>query len=228
LLKVSLRNRLSPSFKKPEVSILSNYPIANTALILVDPLNEFLSEKGKLWAFTKGTAKATNTLENLTLLSRHCREKGIKVIYALHHETCSDDYKHWQFLNPSHKGSKEHQLFMEGSFGAEVHADIAPQKGDLIAAKHWTASGFANTDLDMLLKQHGINRVVIAGNRANTCVDSTGRYAVELGYHATLISDAIAAFSEAEMVATIETNWPAFGHAVMTTKSFIEQTVCSE
>ena len=61
----------------------------------------------------------------------------------------------------------------------------------------------------------------MAGNRANTCIDSTGRYAVELGFHATLISDAIAAFSEAEMDATINVNWPAFGHAVVTSDEFI-------
>jgi nicotinamidase-related amidase len=88
-----------------------------------------------------------------------------------------------------------------------------PREGDIIAQEHWTASGFANTDLDMLLKQHGITHLAIAGNRANTCIESTGRYAVELGYHATLVSDAIAAFSDAEMNSTIEVNWPAFGHA---------------
>lgn len=122
-------------------------------------------------------------------------------------------------------------MFEAGSFGVEVHPDVAPQPGNIVALEHWTASGFVGTDLDYLLSQRGIDRVVIAGNRANscgnranTCVDSAGRYAVELGYHATLISDAISASSQEEtdasqeeMDATIKTDWPSFGHAVLTT-----------
>jgi len=70
-----------------------------------------------------------------------------------------------------------------------------PKEGDHIAQNHWTASGFANTNLDFLLKQHNIDHVVIVGIRANTCIDTTARYAVELGYHTTLLKDAIAAYS---------------------------------
>lgn len=51
-------------------------------------------------------------------------------------------------------------------------------------------------DLDLLLKQHAVSRVVFTGMRANTCVDTSARCAQELGYHVTLLTDAIAAFSE--------------------------------
>ena len=44
--------------------------------------------------------------------------------------------------------------------------------------------------------------------KANTCIDTTARYAVELGYHTTLIKDAIAAFNWDEIKATIEVNFP--------------------
>jgi nicotinamidase-related amidase len=68
-----------------------------------------------------------------------------------------------------------------------------PQGGDLIVQNHWTASGFANTNLDFLLKQYNIDHVVVAGMRANTCIDTTSRYAVEIGYRTTLMKDAVAA-----------------------------------
>lgn len=206
---------------------MSDYPISETALLLVDPLNEFLAEGGKLWPLTKDTAEAAGTIENLQKLTSGCREAGMQVIYSLHHATVDGDYENWQFLNPSHAGTHTRNLFVKDSFGAQVLASVAPQDGDLIAQDHWTASGFANTDLDFLLKQHGIRRVVIAGNRANTCIESTGRYAVELGYHTTLISDGIAAFSEAEMKATIEVNWPAFGHGVLDTETFLSKLQAS-
>ena len=97
-----------------------------------------------------------------------------------------------------------------------------PQSGDLIAQNHWTASGFANTNLDFLLKQHNIDHVVIAGMKANTCIDTTSRYAVELGYHTTLIKDAIAAFNWEEIKATVEVNFPNYCHTLLSTEEFID------
>ena len=202
---------------------MSDYPPNETALLLVDALNEFLAEGGKLWPYTQPIAEATGTIPNLKRLTEGCRAAGMTIAYANHHTNEGGEYLSFRHPTPSHRRVNDLELFLKGSFGVEVHEDVKPQPGDLIAQEHWTSSGFAGTDLDMLLRQHGVSRVVVAGNRANTCIDATGRYAVELGYHTTLISDAIAAFSDAEMKATIETNWPAFGHAVLTTDEFLEQ-----
>lgn len=51
----------------------------------------------------------------------------------------------------------------------------------------------------MQLKKHGIHKVIVIGCIANTCIEATVRYAVELGYEVTLIKDAIAAFRCEEM-----------------------------
>jgi len=197
------------------------YPVESTALLLVDPFNDFISEGGKLWGAVKETAETTNTVANLVRLKEAARNAGIKVIYVPHHLTEEHDYKDWKFKNSVHRGIERLSIFEKGSWGGDFHPELQPQEGDLVAGEHWTSSGFANTDLDMLLKQHGIDHVVIAGIRANTCVEATGRYAVELGYHTSLISDAIAAFTWDEMKATIEINFPAFGHGVLTTDEFV-------
>jgi nicotinamidase-related amidase len=72
-------------------------------------------------------------------------------------------------------------------------------KPALVALEHWGSSGFANTDLDLQLKQHGIRRIVLIGMIANTCIESTGRFGMELGYHVTLVKDATTAFSQEAM-----------------------------
>ena len=59
----------------------------------------------------------------------------------------------------------------------------------------WGQSGFANTDLDAQLKQRGLEKLILVGLVANTCVESTARFCMELGCHVTLIKDATAAFS---------------------------------
>ncbi|SHG31656.1 isochorismatase family cysteine hydrolase [Flavobacterium defluvii] len=197
----------------------NNY--SKTALILVDPFNDFLSEGGKLYHAAKETVEGISLVQNLKKLIEGARERKIQIIYAPHHHTAKGDYLNWKFLSPSHKGSKNVVLFEENSWGAEFHPELQPQSGDLIAQNHWTASGFANTDLDFLLRIHNIDHIMIAGMRANTCIDSTARYGVELGYHVTLIKDGIGAFNWEEIRVTVEITFPNYGHAMLTTEEFI-------
>lgn len=199
---------------------MGTYPSNKTALILVDPFNDFLSEGGKLWPVTRETVEGSDMINNMQVLVAAARKAKILVVYAPHHHTTKGDYMNWKFLAPSHAGSKSTVLFEKNSWGAQFHPGLQPQQGDLIAQHHWTASGFANTDLDFLLRAHGIEHIVISGMRANTCIDSTARFGVELGYHVTLIKDAIAAFNWEEIKATVETNFPNYGHAMFTTEEF--------
>jgi len=200
----------------------SNY--SNTALILVDPFNDFLSEGGKLYSLTKETVEGVSLVENLKKLIEAARERNIKIVFAPHRHTSQGDYLNWKFLSPSHQGSKNVILFEKNSWGAEFHPEIQPQIGDLIAQNHWTGSGFANTDLDFLLRMNGIDHIIIAGMRANTCIDSTARYGVELGYHVTLIKDGIGAFNWEEIRVTVETTFPHYGHAMLSTEEFINSS----
>jgi nicotinamidase-related amidase len=91
---------------------------------------------------------------------------------------------------------------------------------DLVASEHWISSGFANTDLDMQLKQHGVDHMVLMGMRANTCIESTLREGVELGYHTTVLRDAVAAFSPTELKASLDVNYPIYSHALLTAEQF--------
>jgi nicotinamidase-related amidase len=63
--------------------------------------------------------------------------------------------------------------------------------------------------------------VIVVGLLANTCIESTARFAMELGYHVTLVRDATAAFEHALMHAAHELNGPTFAHAIMTTAEVV-------
>lgn len=202
---------------------MSFYNPQKTALVLVDPFNDFLSEGGKLYSFTKETVEGTGMITNIKSLLTAAREKQIQIIYAPHHHTQKGDYLNWKFMGPSHLGSQKIMLFEKGTWGAEFHPELIAKEGDLIAQNHWTGSGFANTDLDFLLRQHNIDHIVLAGMKANTCIDSTARFGVELGYHVTLIKDAIGAFNWEEIKATVETNFPNYGHVLLSTEEFIKK-----
>jgi nicotinamidase-related amidase len=88
--------------------------------------------------------------------------------------------------------------------------------------EHWAQSGFANTDLDSQLKQRGIQKIILVGMIANTCIEATGRFGVELGYRVTIIKDAIAAFSHEGMHSANEVNGPAFAHAILSTNELLD------
>jgi nicotinamidase-related amidase len=105
--------------------------------------------------------------------------------------------------------------------GREWHPDFAPQDGDIVVKEHCGQSGFANTDLDQQLKQHGISHVIVVGLLADTCIESTSRYAMELGYHVTLVRDATAAFTKDRMHAAHELTGPTYAHAILKTSELM-------
>jgi nicotinamidase-related amidase len=80
---------------------------------------------------------------------------------------------------------------------------------------------FAGTDLHEQLRGHGIEKVVLAGLTSQTCIEGTGRHALEAGYHVTFLADAVAEFTEDAHRAALEISYPTFGHEVATIDEFL-------
>ncbi|MFD7406005.1 isochorismatase family cysteine hydrolase [Streptomyces sp. NPDC059866] len=184
---------------------------------MVDPFNDFLSEGGKIWPRLEPIAQEVGLLEHLRSVVASAREAGVRVVFVPHRRWEPGDYETWHHPNPTQLGIMERHSFARGTWGGEFHPDFQPQPGDVVVQEHWAQSGFANTDLDFQLKQHGITHVVVVGLLANTCIESTGRFAMELGYHVTLVRDATAAFLPEMMHAAHELNGPTYAHAITTT-----------
>ena len=197
-----------------------DYIRETTGLLLVDPYNDFLSEKGKFWPKTKEVAEKVKLLTNLKSVVDAARQSGIRVFIVPHRRWEPGDYAHWKHATARQLATAEGQIFAKGAWGGEWHPDFAPQEGDVIIKEHWGQSGFANTDLDQQLKQHGIQKIILIGMLANTCIESTGRFGMELGYHVTLVKDATAAESWEEMHAA-ELNGPTFAHAIVSTSGIV-------
>lgn len=197
------------------------YARAHTALLLVDPYNDFLSEGGRVFPMLQELAGKIGLLDNLRALDRAARAAGIQVAIVPHRRWEPGDYENWDHPSPSQRKIREIHHFARGEWGGEWHPDFVPRPGDIVAQEHWGSSGFANTDLDMRLKQRGITHVIIVGLLANTCIEATARYAQELGYHVTLVRDATAALHPEGMHAAHDINGPTFAHAILTTAEVI-------
>jgi nicotinamidase-related amidase len=199
------------------------YDPTRTAVLLVDPYNDFLSEGGKLWPPVRLVATDVGLLDNLRAVVAAGRQAHLQILFVPHRRWQEGDYEDWDHPNPSQRlhGQQLH-IFALGTWGGEFHPDFQPADGDVIVQEHWAQSGFATTDLDFQLKQHGITHVIVIGMLANTCIESTGRYAMELGYHVTLVRDATAAFEPEMMHAAHELNGPTYAHAITTTAELLQ------
>lgn len=193
-----------------------------TGLVVIDPYNDFISEGGKVWDRLRGIAEANQCVPHMTQILEAARTAGIRVFYALHHRYRAGDYENWTYIAPIQRAAWSHKTFEYGTWGGQIRRELEPQPGDVVAQEHWCSSGFANTDLDLLLKRHGIHQLVMTGLIAHTCLEATVRYGAELGYEVTVIRDATASYSDKEMHAALEINIPNYATAVVSTDEIIE------
>src|SRR5271156_332957 len=142
------------------------------------------------------------------------RGADIRVFYALHHRYRPGDYETWKYIAPIQKAAWARKAFEYGTWGGEIRHGFEPQAGEIVAAEHWCSSGFANTDLDLQLKKHGIHKLIVIGLIAHTCLEATVRFAAELGYEVTVIRDATASYSDEQMHAALDVNIPNYAIAV--------------
>jgi nicotinamidase-related amidase len=198
------------------------YEKQSTALLFVDPYNDFLSEGGKIWPRVKAVAEEIGLIDNLKSINHAVRQAGMKVFIVPHRRWEPGDYESWRHPNPTQLSIMQRHSFARGEWGGDWHPDFAPRQGDIVVKEHWAQSGFANTDLDQQLRQHGITHVIVVGLLANTCIESTARYAMELGFNVTLVRDATAAFSKEMMHAAHVLNGPTYAHAILNTRELIE------
>jgi len=199
-----------------------SYEKATSALVVIDPYNDFISEGGKIWDRIKGVAEANNCVSNMQQVMDTARKAGLRVCYAMHHRYRSGDYETWKYIAPIQKAAAKSKAFEYGTWGGEIRNGFERQTGDIVAQEHWCSSGFANTDLDLLLKKHGIHKLIVIGLIAHTCVEATVRFAAELGYEVTMVTDATADYSDREMHAALVVNLPNYASAIVSTSEIVE------
>ena len=153
-----------------------------TALLVIDPYNDFISEGGKIWDRIRAVAEANGCVPHMLLVLNAARKAKLRVFYALHHRYRPGDYETWTYIAPIQKAAWVRKAFEYGTWGGEIRSEIEPQPGEIVSTEHWCSSGFANTDLDLQLKNHGIHQLIVVGLIAHTCVEATVRFAAVRGH----------------------------------------------
>jgi ureidoacrylate peracid hydrolase len=192
-----------------------------TALLVVDPYNDFISEGGKIWPRIKAVAEANDCVPHMQQVLNAARQAKLRVFYAMHHRYRPGDYETWKYIAPIQRAAWRSKSFEYGTWGGEFRAEFEPKPGEIVASEHWCSSGFANTDLDLQLKKCGIHQLIVIGLIAHTCIEATVRYAAELGYEVTVVKDATADYSDEMMRAALDVNIPNYASAIVATKEIV-------
>jgi len=193
-----------------------------TGLVVIDPYNDFISEGGKVWDRLRSVAEANSCIPHMMAVLNSARQAQLRVFYALHRRYRPGDYETWKYIAPVQRAAWSRKAFENGTWGGEIRSEFAPQSGEIVAQEHWCSSGFANTDLDLQLKKHGIHQLIVIGLIAHTCVEATVRYGAELGYEVTVVKDATADYSDVEMHAALEVNIPNYASAIVSTAEIVD------
>jgi nicotinamidase-related amidase len=206
----------------------------NTALLITDPQNDFLSEKGVTWQLVGDSVRENKTIENIERLVKAAKSSGLEVFISPHYYYPTDYL--WKFGGTLEKTMHEIKMFdrkgplslddFEGS-GADWLERFKPwiEDGKTVVVNPHKVYGPENNDLVLQLRKRNISRVILAGMSANLCVESHLRELIEQGFEVTVVKDATAGARHPELGDGYEAALVNFGYiasAVLSTDEAVE------
>jgi len=167
----------------------------NTLFLVMDMMNDIVAENG-FSAQTYGVqVKARNVLPNTSAAIAAARSAGAKIGYV--RVGFSNDYREAPENSPIFSGARKNGIFQLGTWGTEVHPDLAPQPQDFDIVKH-RVSPFYATSLEAILRANGFERLVLCGVSTNGVVHSGARDAHDRDYAVVIFEDCCAGVTPEE------------------------------
>jgi nicotinamidase-related amidase len=174
----------------------------DTALVVIDPQNDVLSEKGVSWGLVGESVKENNTVENLARLFTAAKDRGFGVFISPHYLYPHD--QEWQYGGLVEKMMlKDKEFFRPDPLGKDGftcsgadwldrYKPFIEDSKTVVVSPHkvW---GPQTNDLVLQLRKRGINKIILAGMLANLCVESHLRELLEQGFEVAVVKDATAA-----------------------------------
>ena len=202
--------------------------LSNTALVVTDPQNDFLESEGRYLGVVGKSVTENNTVENIEMLFKLAKSKGIPVFVSPHYYYPTDHG--WKFegalealMHKTGMFDREGALSLEGfkNSGADWLQRYKPfiEDGKTVVSNPHKVYGPETNDLVLQLRKRGIDRVILAGMSANLCTESHMRELMEQGFEVAVVKDATAAaqVSEGDGYEAAVVNFCFIANAVWTT-----------
>ena len=174
----------------------------DTAVVITDPQNDFLSPEGVTWELVGANVEENNTVANIESLLQAAKDAGFPVFVSPHYYYPTDHG--WKFggtvetmMHDINMFDRSDSLSMEGFEGSgadwleSLKTYIAD--GETIVTSPHKVYGPESNDLSLQLRKRGIDKVVLGGMSANLCVEAHLRELLEDGFEVAVVKDATAA-----------------------------------
>jgi len=173
----------------------------NTALVITDPQNDFLSPKGVTWGVVGKSVTENGTVENLDSLFKVADDVDLPTFISPHWYY-PHDHK-WQFegalevlMHSIKMFERKGQLNLDGfeGSGSDWLEQYKPyiNNGKTVVTSPHKLYGPESNDLVLQLRKRGIDKVILGGMSSNLCTESHMRELIEQGFEVMVVTDATA------------------------------------
>lgn len=198
-----------------------NLSSESTAVLITDPQIDFLTPESVVWDKVGETVEENAVVEKLRRLREAADDQDIPVFYSPHAYEDAE-YDHWEHLNTIDEIMFETRMFDVAGAGADFVPELEPDENTFVLSPHKQLSGFWSNDVQIQLRQWGIDTLILAGMSANLCVESHLRDAVENGFEVLTVTDATAAAGKDALTAAL-TNYNFIAHETATTDEVVDR-----
>lgn len=163
------------------------------ALLIIDVQNDYFEDG------SNPLYNPLDALDNVEDILKKFRDNGLLVIHVQH-------------INSVGVG-----FFEPNTWGAEIHKNLTPLENETLIVKYQVNS-FSGTELEAILNENGISKLVICGMQTSLCVSETTKAGKNLGFEITLLEDACAAPSIRAHDNAIETTLREYANVIKTSE----------
>lgn len=193
---------------------------ARSAFVVVDMQN-YYTQPG----YQGECAAARGTFAAINRLSAALRHAGGLVVWV---QTSSDgadvfwSHHHRHMLTPERSARRLRELSTSHTGHALADALQVEDSDVRVIKRCYSALSPGSSNLDAILRSHGIDTVLVGGTATNACCESTARDAMMMDYRTIMVDDALSSFTEYEHIHALH-NWMLFFGDVLDTHEVTER-----
>ena len=204
-----------------------------TAIVIIDPQNDFLSPKGVAWGVVGESVTENNTISNIEELMKASKSYSLPLFISPHYYFPSDHK--WKFegsleslMHSINMFDRSSPLSLDGFIGSgadwlEIYKPYINDAATIVCSPH-KVYGPENNDLLLQLRKQHIDKVILGGMSSNLCVESHLREMLEQGFEVAVVKDATAGAKvpEGDGYAAALVNYQMLANTVWTTQETLE------